>query len=130
MTIKSKTKIETQLRTKTNPELVEVIVLAKKNPAWIEVASLMTSPGSKTSEKNLSEIQKAEGKTIVVPGKVLSQGEISKKIKISALGFSEKAEQKIKEAKIDYNYILEEIKLNPGALGIKILKKWKLLMEH
>ncbi|NCN86221.1 50S ribosomal protein L18e [archaeon] len=122
MTIKSKTKIETQLRTKTNPELVEVIVLAKKNPAWIEVASLMTSPGSKTSEKNLSEIQKAEGKTIVVPGKVLSQGEITKKVKVVAFKFSEKAKEKLKNAGCEAISLKEEILNNKEAKEVTILK--------
>lgn len=60
-------------------------------------------------------------KTIAVPGKVLSQGEIDKKIKLVALGFSEKAREKLLESKCEIKNILEEIKKNPNAKGVRIL---------
>ena len=73
---------------------------------------------------NLTEIEKnsKEGDTIVIPGKVLSQGDINKKIKVVALGFSEKAREKLMKSKSDPTSILEEVKKNPEAKGIKILR--------
>ena len=73
---------------------------------------------------NLTEIDKdsKEGDTVVVPGKVLSQGEINKKIKVVALGFSEKAREKLMKSKSDPTTILEEIKKNPDAKGVKMLR--------
>ena len=122
--IKSKTKIQKQLQKKTNSELVETILLGKKHPAWMEVASRISTPKRKLNNLNLEEIDRVvnEDEKIVVPGKVLSQGELNKKIKLSALGYSERAKEKLKEAKIDFNLIIEEINKNPKAEGIKILR--------
>ncbi|MFW6233743.1 MAG: uL15 family ribosomal protein, partial [Nanoarchaeota archaeon] len=63
-----------------------------------------------------------EGESVIVPGKVLSKGDINKKIKIIALNFSEKAKQKISNNKGEINYIIEEIKKNPNANGLRLLK--------
>ncbi len=122
--MKSKTKIEKQLKKKSNPELVRTVIAAKKENAWLEVASILTSPKRKRVSVNLSEIdsQAKDNETIVVPGKILSQGEITKKIKIVALSFSDKAKEKLLNSKIEARTILEEIKKNPEAKGIRVLK--------
>ena len=124
--IKSKTRIEKQLNSKRNPELVETIILAKKNPAWIEIASILSKPSRNRTQLNLERINKEskEGEIIVVPGKILSVGEIDKKIKLVALNFSEKAKEKLQKAGCTIESLLEEIKKNKEAKNIKILK-WK-----
>ena len=73
---------------------------------------------------NLNEIDKEvkEGEIVVIPGKVLSQGEINKKIKIAAIGFSEKAKEKLLKSKSEVILIVDEIKKNPKCKGVKILK--------
>ena len=73
---------------------------------------------------NLDQIDEKskEGDTILVPGKVLGTGEVTKKLRIVAFSFSESARQKLKEKKCEMVTILEEIKVNPKAEGIKILK--------
>lgn len=122
--MKSKTKISKQAERKTNPELVETILVAKKNSAWLDVASLLSGSRRKRKNVNLSELNKLvdKEKTIVVPGKVLSEGEFNKKAKIVALNFSEKAKEKLLNAKCEVSSILEEIKSNPSARDVKILK--------
>ncbi len=122
--VKSKTKISKQLEKKTNPELVETILLAKKNSAWLEVASIISGPRRKMKNVNLNELEKISDKEkiIVVPGKVLSEGEFNKKAKIVALSFSERAREKLLNSKCDVSNILEEIKSNPNAKDVKILK--------
>jgi large subunit ribosomal protein L18e len=122
--MKSNTKIEKQLSKKTNSELVETIIAAKKNKNWKEVAEVLSVPRRKRVEVNLDRIQKDAKKeeVVVVPGKVLSQGEINEKIKVVALSFSEKAKEKLSNKKCEISYILEEIKKNPSAKGIKIIK--------
>ena len=122
MAIKSKTKIENQLRPKTNKALVETIILAKKNPAWIKVAGLLTISRRKRKDINLTEIEKTEGKTFVVCGKVLSQGGITKKVKVVALSFSEKAKEKLKAAGCETLTIAEEIQKNKDAKEVIILQ--------
>ncbi len=123
--MKTKTLIEKQLKRKANPILVETIIAAKKNEGWNIIASVLSGSKKNRLNINLEEIDKKseDGETIVVPGKVLSQGEINKKVKIIALSFSEKAKEKLLKAKIETSNMLEEIKKNPEAKGIKVLKK-------
>lgn len=122
--MKSKTLIDRQASRKLNPELVKSIITAKKNKAWLFVASLLSYPKRKQINKNLDEIDKEskEGDTMIVPGKVLGNGEISKRIRISAIGFSESARKKLKARKCEIVSIRDEIKINPKAEGIKILR--------
>lgn len=122
--MKSKTKISNQLERKSNSKLIETVLAGKKNDAWNQIAGILSGPRRNNICINLERINKDSkaGETIVVPGKVLSQGEIDKKIKIVALNFSEKAKEKLLSAKCELISILDEIKSNPSAKGIKIIK--------
>ncbi len=122
--MKSKTKISTQSKRKRNPELVETIMTAKKNDKWFRVSEILASPRKNKVEKNLEEINKGSKseEVVVVPGKVLSMGELDKKIKVVALDFSESAKEKILKSGSKLSTILEEIKMNPEAKGVKILE--------
>ena len=123
--MKTKSKIEKQLQRKTNSVLVETIIACKKNKAWLKIAEILSGPRKNRTNLNLEELNKKikDEKIVVVPGKILSQGELDKKIKIVALGFSEKAEEKLKKSGTETLIILEEIKKNPEAKGVKILEK-------
>jgi large subunit ribosomal protein L18e len=120
---KTKTKINKQLERKRSTELIETIIASKKNDGWKEVAAILSGPRKNKMDINLGEISKTgkDGETVVIPGKVLSQGELDKKIKFVALAFSEKAREKIIDAKGSAETILNEIKKNPSAKGIRIL---------
>ena len=122
--MKKKNKIEKQLQKKRNPKLVKTIIASKKNKAWIGVGAILSGPRRKKLNLNLKEINEGagRGKTILVPGKVLSLGELDKKMKIVALAFSEKAKEKILKSGSEALSILEEIKKNPEAKNIEILK--------
>ncbi len=63
-----------------------------------------------------------EGEIVVIAGKVLSQGELNKKVKVVALSFSAMAKEKIAKAKGESLTILEEIKKNPEAKNARFLK--------
>ncbi len=123
--IKSKTLIEKQLKRKENKGLVDTIISAKKQKAWLEVAALLSAPRKNHANINLEEINKQtkEGEIVLIAGKVLSQGNIDKKIKIIALDFSDSAREKLKNSGNQTSSIEEEIKSNPEAKGIKILRK-------
>lgn len=118
--MKSNTRIEKQLKKKTNFHLFETIVAAKKNKAWQGVASALSTPRRIRLSVNLDKLNGKED--VVVPGKVLSQGEFNSKNKVIALSFSEKAEEKILKSGGKVSSILEEIKSNPEAKGVKIFK--------
>ncbi len=121
--MKTKTKIGKQIQKKSNKELVETIIAAKKKAKWLKVAGILSGPRRKAVSLNLREINEnsKEGETVIVPGKVLSQGEISKKVKIVALGFSEKAKEKLLKSKMAHLSIIEEIKKNPDIKKCRIL---------
>ena len=122
--MKSKTLIEKQIKKKSNKVLVETILLAKKNPSWNDVAGILVGSNRKGRTFNLLDIDQAsEGNlTLVIPGKVLSNGEISKKFKIAALSYSEKAKEKLLKAGCDVLLLGELIEKNKTGKEIKILK--------
>ena len=120
----NKRKISKRITRKTHNVLVDTLFTAKKQKAWLEVAGRISGPTRNHSSVNLKDIDKnsKQGDTIVVPGKVLGIGELSKKIRICALSFSEMASEKIKKSGSEKVTILEEIKKNPKATGVKILQ--------
>lgn len=122
--VKSKTKISKQLERKRNPEIIHTIIAAKKFPAWVWVADLLSRPRSKYKNINLGDIDKklVQNKTLVVVGKILSEGEITKKGRIACLNFSSKAKEKLLSAGVDVVSILEEVKKNPDGKNIEVLK--------
>jgi len=120
----SKTKINKRGRRKTSSEIVDTLTATKKNKEWSKVSQIISGSRRRYSSVNLKEIDKETktGDTIIVPGKVLGQGNITKKIRVCAINFSESARDKMKENKGEVVTILEEIKKNPKAEGIKILR--------
>ena len=78
----------------------------------------------RTAEVNLSNINRhAEAdETILVPGKVLSNGELDKKVNVVALKFSAKAQEKIESAGGECISIDEIIETNPKGSNIRIIE--------
>lgn len=116
--VMSKTQIEKRKLRKRNPELVETINLAKKNNL-LDLAKKLSGPTRLQSKINLDKLNN-EGDVLIV-GKVLGQGEIEKKKKVIALGFSEQAREKLKKAGCEIKTIKQEIKDNKDLKGIKII---------
>lgn len=115
----SNTKIEQRLRKKTNAVLVETILLAKKPHP--EIASALSIPARMQAKINVEALNNSKSDVVIIPGKVLSGGELSKKMKVYALGFSEKAAEKLKKAGCEYKTILEALK-NGDKLKGEIIK--------
>ena len=120
----SKTKIRMRKKRKTNPELAEAIKLASKNQNWMNIAKILSGPTRKYSSLNLFQIdEKAKtGDTILITGKILSKGDLTKKIKIIGLSISAEAKEKLKTTKSEFIPLIEEIKKNVKFEGIKILR--------
>jgi len=117
----SKTKIEKKLKRKTNPRLVETIFKLKKTNS--EIAKILCYPVKKQIKLNLGEIEKkSKGKDVLVPGKVLSDGGLTKKMKIVALKASEKAKEKIKKSGSEIILLKNEIKKNPKLNRLEVLR--------
>ncbi len=116
----SKTKINSRMKRKRNPELVKTIFLAKKNNL-LELAQKLSGPTRKQSSVNLNQLNEIKEEKIIVVGRVLGGGEIKRKISISALGFSEQAKEKLKKTGCEIKTIKQEIEKNPKLSGVKIL---------
>jgi len=122
--MKTKTKISKQAKKKTNPDLVEAILLAKKSKGWLKVAGILSYPRrirKNINLKDLNEKVKANGKYVFC-GKILSLGEIDKKFEIIASGYSETAKEKLNKAGCKILNMVEEIKKNPDAKGLELLE--------
>jgi len=120
----SRTKLKTRLHKKTNPSLAAAIFLALKTPAWNKYAKILSQSTQKQSSVNLEVIDKQTsiGDTVLVPGRVLSMGEITKKIRICSFGISKEALERLAKTRSEWVNILDEIKKNPKAEGLKIIK--------
>lgn len=120
----SNTKLKLRRRRKTNPSVVETIELAKKNEKWRDVAKLVSGSTRKFTSINLFEIDEKTkaGDTVAIVGKVLSKGDLTKKIVVCGLSISEAAREKLKETKSEFVFLMDEIKKNPKMEGVKLLK--------
>lgn len=113
----------------TNPYLKQLIEELKqksrelKAPIWRAVAEKLEKPRRKKVEVNICDIERntKEGETVVVPGVVLANGELSKPVNVAAWRFSQKAEEKIKKVGGRVMKIEELMKENPKGSGVKIL---------
>jgi large subunit ribosomal protein L18e len=114
---------------KTNPMLITLIQDLKKQsyeqdtPLWKDVALRLEKPSNNWPVVNLNRIDKYihEKETALIPGKVLSYGNLSKKVSIAAWGFSEKSIEKIKKAGGKTLSIEDLMKSNPKGKDIRIL---------
>ena len=114
---------------KTNPILISLIQDLKKQsnekdkPIWKDIAKRLEKPSRNWAEVNLNRISKHIGdkETALIPGKVLSDGTLTKKVTIAAWQFSEKSKEKIKQAGGKTLTIQELMKENPEGKNIRIL---------
>ncbi len=125
--MKSKTKISKQIERKTNPVLVETVFEAKKSEGWLPVAAILSGPRKGFVDINILEINEylkelKNNEVLVVPGKILSQGDLDKKVNIAAFSFSGKAKEKI-NSQGKALHILDAIKQDPEGKNIKIITK-------
>jgi len=110
--------------TKTNPHLIKLIrdlkKLANKEKVklWKRIADELEKSTRRKREVNLRRINRAtkENETIIVPGKVLSIGEINHKVNVAAFQFSQQAKTKVNAMTIE-----ELMKQNPKAKGVRII---------
>jgi len=90
---------------------------------WKRVAVDLEKPTKQRRIINLSKISKfcKENEIIVVPGKVLADGELDKKISVAAYAFSKTAKEKILKSQGQLMTIEELMKKNPKVQDLKIM---------
>ena len=103
--------------------LTEMAPRAKQSPFWRRVSDELTSPRRSRRVVNLYKIEEfaRDGETILVPGKVLSVGELHKKVDVAALTFSTEARSKISSAKGKVLSIRQLLQQNPDGKKVRIL---------
>jgi large subunit ribosomal protein L18e len=103
--------------------LAQLEVRARESGFWSKVVKDLVRPSRQRRVVNLYKINQyaQDGETILVPGKVLSVGEVNRKLEVAALTFSEEARRKILEAKGKVLSITELLKKNPEGKKVRIL---------
>jgi len=111
----------------TNPLLKKTISslkeAGKEAKIWKDIAKRLSKPTRRRAKINLSKINRysKDGQTIAVPGKVLSYGNLEKKINISAFSFSSAAILKIKKAGGKTITLEELARKEPKGKGVRIM---------
>lgn len=113
----------------TNVVLKQTINLLRKqskvNDAkiWDKIADDLAKPTRNRYVVNLSKIERfsKEGDTVIVPGKVLGDGNLNHSLNIAAFKFSDSAKAKLGKTKSTLIMIEELIKQNPKGSNIKII---------
>ncbi len=112
----------------TNPYMKKLIAdlrslgTKEKVKLWKRIADELEKPTRRRREVNLDRISRntKKGETVIIPGKVLSKGELVHNIKVAAWKFSGTAEQKINKNGKAIS-IQELIKENPKGKGVRII---------
>ena len=115
---------------KTNPNLIELIINLKDKSynegvaIWKDIAKRLERSTRRQAEVNLSDINRVseEEQTVIVPGKVLANGQLDHKVSIAALNFSKAAQEKIEKSGGECISISEIIEKNPKGSNIKIIE--------
>ena len=103
--------------------LLELEGRALESSFWKRVAKDLNKPSRQRRTVNLYKIDRyaRDGETILVPGKVLSVGNLNKKVSVAALNFSTEAKDKITQAKGTILTIQELLQQNPQGKKVRIL---------
>jgi large subunit ribosomal protein L18e len=105
--------------------LIQELKLAaakEQAPIWKRIAQDLERPTRERRAVNLSRINRftKENETVIVPGKVLSVGELDHKVTIAAFRFSKVAKDKINKAGAALT-IKELLQKHPPAKDLKII---------
>ena len=89
---------------------------------WKRIAKDLEKPTRQRRKANIFKIDKYTRKdeTVIVPGKILSEGELTNKITVAAWEFSDKAREKINKVGKAIS-IKELMKSNPKGKKVRII---------
>jgi large subunit ribosomal protein L18e len=114
---------------KTNPRLNSLIADLKSaarssgGDVWQDVAERLEKPRRTHAEVNLGRIERYAQKeeTVVVPGKVLGSGALSKEVTVAAVDFSGTAQTKIDQ--VGETMKLEQaLEQNPDGSNVRVIR--------
>ena len=118
-----------QISRKSNSELVKTIddlkTASRKNdaPIWKSIAKKLEGPNRNWPVVNVSKLEYNASKNgkVVIPGKIMGSGNLSKKVTVSAYSFTKSAVQKIENAGGKCMIYNEFIKKNPTGKDVMVI---------
>jgi large subunit ribosomal protein L18e len=114
---------------KENPELARVIIelrkaaRAHKAPVWRAAAERLSRPRHQVLPLNVAHLERLANpqETIVVPGKLLAEGNLTKPLTVGAVAYSSEAQSKVRAAGGKAISISELLKSHPDGKGVRLL---------
>lgn len=114
---------------KSNPFLLALIddlkAAAREHdaPIWRDVALRLSRPRRVWAEVNLSRLERhaADGEVLVIPGKLLGTGRLTKSLRIAAFQSSDAARTRVEGAGGQVLDLRELAKENPRGSGVRIM---------
>ena len=118
-----------QISRKSNSELVNTVEELKRAsrendaPIWKSIAKRLEGPNRNWPVVNVSKIEYNVSKNgkVVIPGKLMGGGILSKKVTVSAYSFTKSAVEKIEDAGGKCMIYNEFIKKNPSGKDVVVV---------
>ena len=118
-----------RINRKSNAELVQAITSLKKAardndaPIWKSIAKRLEGPSRNWPTVNISKLEYNSQKNskIVVPGKLMGSGNLTKKVTVSAYSFTKSATEKIEKAGLKFVHYSDFIKSNPKGKDVMVI---------
>jgi large subunit ribosomal protein L18e len=112
-----------------NPTTKELVIALRKLSnkekvkIWKDIAKRLQKPRRQRPSVNVSKLERycKKNENVIVPGKLLSDGKITKALTIGALSCSGKASEKIQKAGGKCLSIQKFIKINPKGKKTRIM---------
>ncbi len=114
---------------KENSELVRLIVelrrtaRSQKAPIWATTADRLERPRHRFAPVNVGHLERVAGaeETVLVAGKLLAEGKLSKRLTVAAFAFSKDARSKIHAAGGVAISVHDLLKTRPDGAGVRLL---------
>ena len=118
-----------RINRKSNAELVQAITSLKKAardndaPIWKSIAKRLEGPSRNWPTVNISKLEYncQKNSRIVVPGKLMGSGNLTKKVTVSAYSFTKSATEKIEKAGGKCVHYSDFIKSNPKGKDVMVI---------
>jgi len=114
---------------KENSELVRLVVELRRAarthhaPIWSAIADRLERPRHQTVPLNVGHLERLAQpeETVAVPGKVLADGPLSKRLTVGAFAFSAEARAKIHAAGGSAVTLHDLVRTKPDGAGVRLL---------